>query len=176
MSNATHEQLLQVVYAEWAVAILLTVSAGICFVRNRRASFLFLPWLGVACVAALHGTFFYRDGSGTREMLLSYGIVFGLFVGAPVGAIFMQVFRSINDRQTGMNPQLRAARPNWPQTTVAWINAGVGAVLLPTLLALIALIYGIPLRLREAWLDLVFWGIVGGVIGGRLGNWWCGRS
>ncbi len=99
MSNATHEQLLQVVYSEWAVAILLTVSAGICFVRNRLASFLFLPWLGVACVAALHGTFFYRDGSATREMLLGYGIVFGLFVGAPVGAIFMRVLRRISHRQ-----------------------------------------------------------------------------
>lgn len=99
MSSATHEQLLQVVYAEWAVAILLTVSAVVCFVRNQRASFLFLPWLGVACVAALHGTLFYRDGSATREMLLSFGITFGLFVGAPIGAILMRVLRRISNRQ-----------------------------------------------------------------------------
>lgn len=78
MSNATHEQLLQVVYAEWAVAILLTVSAVVCFVRNRRASFLFLPWLGIAFVAALHGTFFLqgrqcdeRDADQFRHRLRS---------------------------------------------------------------------------------------------------------
>ena len=58
MNQPIHEQMLRVVYAEWAIAVVLTVVAVICFFRNRRASYLFLPLLGVAFVAALHGTLF----------------------------------------------------------------------------------------------------------------------
>lgn len=170
MNDATHEQLLKVVYAEWSVACLLTVAAIICFFKNRRTSFGFFPWLGVAYVAALHGLFFYKDGSATREMLVGFGIGFGLVFGAPIGAIFMRVLRYNNDRQTGIIPALRPARPNWPQTKFVWITAALGVVLLPMALALIL---GIRLQIG---LDLVFWSVVGGVIGGRFGNWCRARA
>lgn len=93
MNQAMHEQMLMVVYAEWTIAVLLTIAAGVCFVRNRRTSYLFLPLLGVAYVAALHGTLFINDGSGTPDSLASFGIVGGLFLGAPAGFILMNILR-----------------------------------------------------------------------------------
>lgn len=93
MNQARHEQMLKVIYAEWTIAALLTIAAVVCFIRNRRASYRFLPLLGVSYVAALHGTFFINDGSGDPEGLASFGIVGGLFLGAPVGFILMTLLR-----------------------------------------------------------------------------------
>ena len=93
VNPAMQDQMLKVVYAEWTIAVLITIAAVICFVRNRRASFLFLPPLGVAYVAALHGTCFINDGSGDPEGLASFGIVAGLFLGAPVGFVAMKLLR-----------------------------------------------------------------------------------
>lgn len=93
MNQPLHEQLLTVVYVEWTIAALLTAAAVVCFFRNRRASYLFLPLLSVSYVAALHGTLFINDGSGDPDRLASFGIVFGLFLGAPVGLVCMIVLR-----------------------------------------------------------------------------------
>lgn len=88
-----HEQLLRMVYVEWTIAALLTAAAVVCYFRNRRASYRFLPLLGVALVAAIHGTCFINDGSGDPEGLATFGIVFGLFLGAPAGFILMTILR-----------------------------------------------------------------------------------
>ena len=88
-----HDQLLNVVYAEWTIAAFLTLAAVVCYYRNRRASYLFLPLLGVAYVAALHGTLFMNDGSGTPDGLVSFGVVGGLFLGAPPGLVLMLLLR-----------------------------------------------------------------------------------
>lgn len=93
MNQPMHDKLLTVVYAEWTIATLLTAAAVVCFFRNRTASYLFLPLLGVSFVAALHGTFFINDGSGDPEGLASFGIVFGPFFGAPIGLACMIVLR-----------------------------------------------------------------------------------
>jgi hypothetical protein len=90
--NPMHEQLLRVVH-EWIIAALLTAAAVVCFFRNRRASYRFLPLLCVALVAAIHGTCFINDGSGDSAGLATFGIVFGLFLGAPAGFILMTLLR-----------------------------------------------------------------------------------
>jgi hypothetical protein len=89
-----HVQLLRVVYAEWVIVALLTATAIVYSFRNKRANYRFLPLLGVALVAAIHGTCFINDGSGDPEGLATFGIVFGLFLGAPAGLVLMKVLRN----------------------------------------------------------------------------------
>lgn len=93
MNNATHQQLLQVVYAEWTIAGLLTVAAILYFLRDRRTSYRFLPLLGIAYVAAVHGTCFIDDGSSDPGGFAVFGIVFGVFLGAPIGFALMSILR-----------------------------------------------------------------------------------
>ena len=157
-----HQHLLKIVYAEWTIAALLTVAAVVCFVRSRRASYLFLPLLGVAYVAALHGTFFINDGSSDPVGLAVFGIVFGLFLGAPVGFVVMATLRRGK----------RKPIPIWPQTRFAWITATLGAGLIPVAVVAVAISGNGPkLRLPEDLLAIIFYAIVCGLIGAGIGNW-----
>ena len=112
------------------------------------------------------------------ESIGSGGLLFCIpFVFATAVSCAVKIAQRKRNAADGYTPPPPPPRTpvRWPQNKFAWITATLGAGFMPVLLLVNSLTNGPPMRLPGDLIGVIFFGAVGGVIGGAFGNWWCGR-
>lgn len=141
--------------------------------RNKRQ--LIGGLIGASIGLAAYALAFRNDGDGTIGLLFSASLFFGGFPGFLVGALIGTLVGSLADLWSGRHPLPPETPVRWPQNKFAWITATFGAGFMPVLFLVNSLTNGPPMRPPGDLIGVIFFGAVGGLIGGAFGNHWCGR-